>query len=118
MSVLRKEKGWQRRETAATVGAALQLLEEFDRQGPSTKALKLTQVDHNEEEAFSLPIPLSYLGAVGFSGTRGWQSAWNVLPTLDPLVFSQLYGVPLYNRGPDIPRVGWDNSPLYHALHN
>ena len=118
MSVLRKEKGWQRREIAATIAAALHMLEEFDRQGPSTKALKLTHVDDMEEAALMFPIPISYLGATGFFGPGGWQTAWKVLPTLDPLVFPQLYKVPLYNRGPDIPRVGWDNSPLYHALHN
>ncbi len=30
MSVLKREKGWQRREIAATIEAALYLLEEFD----------------------------------------------------------------------------------------
>ncbi len=31
MSALKREKGWQRREIAATIGDALYLLEEFDR---------------------------------------------------------------------------------------
>jgi hypothetical protein len=36
MSMLRKGKGWQWREIDATIGAALHLLEEFERSGPST----------------------------------------------------------------------------------
>ena len=119
MSVAKKEKGWQRREIAATVGAALLLLEEFDRQGPSTKALKATHEASIAEARVTFPVALSNLGAAGFFLTsRGCQSACNVLPMLDPLLRQLLNEVPLYFRGADIPRVGWDSSPLYHALRN
>ena len=66
MSVLRKEKGWRRREIAATVGAALYLLEEFDRQGPSRKAFKATQEANIAEARRTFPIALSDLGLAGF----------------------------------------------------
>jgi hypothetical protein len=119
MSVLKREKGWQRREIAATIGAALYLLEEFDQHGPSTKAFKSSQEATIAETRRTFPVALSNLGAAGFFlTTRGCQFAENVLPMLDPLLRQILYDVPLYNKGPDLPRVGWDNSPLYHALRN
>ena len=96
MSVLRKEKGWQRREIAATVGAALHLLEEFDRQGPSRKALRANQEANIAEARRTLPVALSDLGFAGFFLTStGCQSACNVLPMLDPLLRLFLNEVPL-----------------------
>ena len=74
-----------------------------------------------EEGKIELPFYYTLLfGAIGYT-TTGLAPKFSQAnsPWIDHRTVEYLFRrVPLYQRGPDIPRVGWEMSPLNHGLQN
>ena len=105
---------------AAVLVAVFKLLKEY--RESTTRLLPGISKDDDRVDDMDvsrlLPLDVSILGAAGYTASLGGRGAFQALPFLDPLLASCLDRIPLLERGPNLPRVGWEASPLNHGLQH